>query len=204
LKKLIYFISILLLGFSSTAVWAQEGDLILNRFDALAIDGKVQLTCVISSGSTCAGINIYRSEDNFNFQRIGNIAGICGSTNAPVQYDFVDEHPVLNQTSYYKLELGGVGFTDAISITIRDLEAQEVRIQPNPAQSQTTIYFSNPSFAIHTLNVLDYKGQSIIELTTVDDFFTIDVSQLPTGIFPIVITREITNDRKAGILVVQR
>ena len=204
MRKLIYFIPILLLGFSSTTVLAQEGDLILNRFDALAVGRQVQLTCVISSGSTCAGINIYRSGDNFDFQLVGNIAGICGSTSAPVQYNYVDEYPLLNQTSYYKLELGGVGFTEVISITNRDVEADEVRIQPNPAFFQSTIYFSNPSFAIHILNLLDYNGRSIIERTTTEDFFVINVSQLPNGIYPILISVEKTNEQKTGKLVVKK
>lgn len=194
--------AIFLLGFSSSIVVAQ-GEQILNRFDALAIDGQVQLTCVISSGNTCNGINVYRSEDNIAFHLIGNIAGICGSTSAPVQYDFVDEQPLINQTSYYKLDFGGVGFTDAISVTIRDLQTDEVRIQPNPAQFETTIYFSNPSFATHTLRIVSYKGESLLEVSTTDDFFMVDVSHFPTGIYPIVITVSETNERKYKILVVQ-
>jgi len=181
---------------------AQKGQ-IVDRFDALANQVQVTLTCVISSGNTCNGIKVYRSADNITFEEIGLIPGICGSTSSPVRYDFVDEHPILNKISYYKLAFGSVGFSSVISITIRDLKQNEIRIQPNPAQTQTTIYFSNSSFVNSTLNVVSYTGESLLQQTTTNDFFTIDLSSFPAGIYPIVITDTQTNKHKFKLLVVQ-
>ena len=182
---------------------AQRAEFV-DRFDALGIKGQITLTCVISSGSTCNGIKVFRSQDNLIFEEIGLISGICGSTSSPVKYEFIDEQPLINQISYYKLEFGSVGFSEVISITLRDLENNEVRIQPNPAQGKTTIYFSNPSFATHALSIMNYNGKSLIELTTTNDFFTVDVSQLSMGIYPIVISRERTSEYLTGVLAVNR
>ena len=187
----------------SNVLIAQKGQ-IVDRFDALGIKGQITLTCVISSGNTCNGIKVFRSKDNIIFEEIGLISGICGSTSSPVLYEFVDEQPLINQTSYYKLEFGSVGFSEVISITLRDLKNDEVRIQPNPAQGKTTIYFSNSSFATHTLSIMDYNGKSLIELSTTNDFFTVDVSQLTTGIYPIAITKERTSDHMTGVLAINR
>ena len=118
-----------MMGAISTPILAQD-QLILDRFNALVTNGQVTLTIVIRSGSTCAGINIYRSESDSNFQLIGDIPGICGSTSEAVQYVFTDAHPIFNTLSLYKIELGGIGFSDVLTVTIRDLKNEDVSIQP--------------------------------------------------------------------------
>jgi len=202
LKNLHYLFFFLVLGYSSTQALGQHGQLILNQFDALQVDEGIQITCVISSGNTCLGIDVFRSDDSVNFQLIGDIPGICGSTTNAIRYDFLDENPQINATNYYKLELGGVGFTEVISLTIRDLTANEIRIQPNPAQNQSAIYFSNPSFNTHRLLVMNYAGETLIQQTTTNDFFLIDVTKLPSGVYPILIETETVSQRKLGKLVV--
>ncbi len=202
LKNLHYLFFFLVLGYSSPQALGQHGQLILNQFDALQVDEGIQITCVISSGNTCVGIDVFRSDDSVNFQLIGDIPGICGSTTNAIRYDFLDENPQINATNYYKLELGGVGFTEVISLTIRDLTANEIRIQPNPAQNQSAIYFSNPSFNTHRLLVMNYAGETLIQQTTTNDFFLIDVTKLPSGVYPILIETETVSQRKSGKLVV--
>ena len=80
---------------------------IVDRFDVFEASGKVYVSCVISSGSTCNGVDVLCSEDSTNFITVGQIGGVCGSSSEPIAYNFIDENPIRNKRIYYKLELGG-------------------------------------------------------------------------------------------------
>ena len=48
------------------------------------------------------------------------------------------------------------------------------------------------------------RGELLLQRTTTENFFTIDVTQLSTGIYPIAIIGENTNEPMYGMLVVNR
>lgn len=197
-----HFQILLFFWMSPLAIFAQ-GHPILNRFDVFEVNETVQIICVLSSGNTCNGIDVLRSNDSLNYTVIGSIPGICGSTTAPVRYDFVDDKPLVNQTSYYKLELGGVGITKPISISVRDIKENELRIQPNPAHSFTTIYFDNPLSTLHTLEVIGLKGEIIIQQNSSTDFFKLIVTNLPSGVYTLKVYNEKSDSKKLSWLVIQ-
>lgn len=83
----------------------------LNTFSATETNGQVYLNWIIASGNTCDGVRVYRSADGIEYNQIGDIGGICGSPYSAVSYEFWDTMPLLNRISYYKLELGNLGFS---------------------------------------------------------------------------------------------
>src|SRR5687768_12462136 len=81
-----------------------QGSPILGKFSLSESNGQVALDWQIVAGSTCNGIQIYRSTDAVQYSQIGNIAGICGSITEAVNYFFTDTTPVKNAINYYYLE----------------------------------------------------------------------------------------------------
>lgn len=190
---------LLLIGKTS---YAQSHPL-LDRFDIFEASGKVYISCVISSGSTCNGIDVLRSEDSVNFIPVGHIGGVCGSSSAPVTYNFIDDNPIKNKPIYYKLELGGYGFTDILSIQIIDTKEFGFQIRPNPTNASTIIYFQNPTNSEHTLNILNSLGGVVLSETTNQNFFSIDVNHIPSGIYPFIISIDSFNNKVFGKIVIQ-
>lgn len=170
------------LGFS------QEGDLILNSFSAKQVAGEVYISCVISSGNTCNGIQIFRSEDGFKFDVIGNIAGVCGSSAGPVQYEYLDTNPKVNSVNYYQLDLGGVGNTTILEVDVRKLEDSQVQIAPNPMGSEGTLFFSNPKNTLLEVQISTFSGITIFTNTTHQSTLKIDAETWGSGLYLVFIT----------------
>lgn len=176
---------------------------ILDRFDVFEASGKVYISCVISSGSTCNGIDVLCSEDSTNFITVGQIGGVCGSSSEPIAYNFIDENPIRNKRIYYKLELGGYGYTNILSVQIIDTKEFGFQIRPNPASEGAIIYFQNSTNTEHTLSILNNLGIIVLSEKTNQNFFSIDVNHIPSGIYPFIISIDSLNDRVFGKLIVQ-
>ena len=160
---------------------------VLESFTATQTNGKVFLTWVMSSGSTCNGIDILRSTDSLSFYPIGNIAGTCGSITIPVTYQFTDDSPAKNKTNYYRLNLGGNGSSQILSIQIIDI-TNGYSIRPHPVNNNALIYFPNPSNKQHQLTIYNQHAQKIKTLTTLQNYFPLNATPLPTGTYLFTIT----------------
>ena len=99
--------------------YAQNEDVVLN-FSATEFNGKVLLTWSVTQGNTCNGILILHGTDTLNYSQIGSIEGICGSTAEVIKYQFTDISPNVNQTNYYRLSLGGIGFSYPVIVDVID------------------------------------------------------------------------------------
>lgn len=176
---------------------------ILDRFDIFEASGKVYISCVISSGSTCNGIDVLRSDDSVNFISVGHIGGVCGSSSVPVTYNFIDENPIKNKPIYYKLELGGYGFTNILPLQIIDTKEFGFQIRPNPASESAIIYFQNPTNTEHTLSILNNLGITVLSKKTNQNFFLFEVNHIPSGIYPFIISIDSFNNKVFGKIVIQ-
>ncbi len=156
---------------------------ILDSFNAADNNGTVFLKWVISSGSTCDGINIFRSSDTIGFIQIGRIEGICGSPDTPQPFSFTDENPLKNQINYYRLELGYSGYSEIISIELISLNNRDHQVRPNPVVNGAKIYFENDESKPHILLVFDLNGRIIDEQSNSQAYFSINTSSLPGGLY---------------------
>jgi hypothetical protein len=186
-----------------TSLQAQELPY-LNTFSATEANGKVYLNWVIASGNTCDGVRVFRSADGINFDQIGEIAGICGSPYSAVSYEFWDTLPLLNTTSYYKLELGNLGFSLVESLKVFDFSAKNYQLIPHPFVHGGTIAFDNPSFEVARLRIFNLNGRLIWEDEQNGREFQIPDSSLEAGlyVFEIVSSAKIIR-AKGKLLVVQ-
>lgn len=202
MKSLIYIGIIAWTLLSSLVAVGQNEHPILDRFEVFEREGVVYISVTISKGSICNGIDILRSADNVQFNVIGNIAGFCGSTSEPTSYSFIDTIPLINVTSYYKLELGGYGFTRPIPISIREIAPHELQIAPNPASTSAWVYFDNPGSMQYIVRIVSISGQTIWTKTTHLSALQIDVSFLTSGVYTLVLDSGNGKDLKFGKLLV--
>jgi hypothetical protein len=175
------FLSIVALGFFAQA--QAQFHPILDNFSAFEFEGNVYLSWTISRGSTCNGIDIERSDNNTNFSVIGDIPGVCGSADFAQSYDWIDRSPLLNATNYYRLELGLNGHSESVSVEVISLSNGNYQVRPNPIQDFGRIYFVNSGRREHTLQVYEISGRTVLQLTTLDNFFEPQVNRLSSGLY---------------------
>ncbi len=198
-KKLLFY---LLLLIAATSAYAQSHP-ILGKFFVSETKGSVFLSWSIIAGSTCNGIQIYRSVDGINFSQVGEIAGVCGSANFEQPYSFTDNTPVKNKVNYYRLELGSQGISQTVSIEIVDIENSGYQIRPQPANAETKIYFNNNNRKEQQLTLYNVSGIEISTSTTNEDFFKLNTSLLPSGLYFFTISISGTPPTIKGKLLVQ-
>ena len=178
LKKSIVSVGI----FFSTVVSAQKTT-ILDYFNINDLNGNVLLNWQISQGSTCNGINVLRSVNQSEFVEVGHISGVCGATNEPIGYQFIDENPVNNQVNSYRLDLGGYGYSEVVTINIVVEPRIDLQFFPNPITSQSKLYFKNKDNKPHFLFIYNSSGILTNSLNTTFDFFEVYSSSFQKGIY---------------------
>lgn len=174
--------SLFLLAITATSTLAQST--FSRNFIAEAKEGKAYLRWTISQGNTCDGITILRSEDQVSYTPIGEINGVCGSTDSAQTYLFTDETPVLNTTNFYKLQFGLTGITATQSVYV--FSAGGYNLYPNPANQQSRLFFPNNGKKVSML-LYNLSGQVVQSIETTDNFFTINTSNLAASIYFFVV-----------------
>lgn len=199
-------ISLFLIGFiigNSFKYVAAQSHPILGKLYASEIKGKVYLNWQIIAGSTCNGIQIYRSTDSINFVQIGSIPGLCGNISQPQNYDFIDNNAVKNQINYYRLELGNRGYSQIISLAIVDIKKDGYQIRPNPIITEGKIYFENNNNKAHQILIYDQRGIQVYSNSTKEDFFYLNTKLLSSGIYLFTISNTDMALKVKGKLLVQ-
>ncbi|MCW5907015.1 MAG: T9SS type A sorting domain-containing protein [Chitinophagales bacterium] len=138
------------------------------RLSALLTKGKVQLNITIKAGSTCNGIFIERSVDSLYYNEVGDIAGVCGSSDADVPYTFIDVAPVPNSVNYYRVRFGDYFYSAPVSV-LNVVLSNQYKVVPNPAVQNAVIYFDNEDKETFELNVSDSNGRLVLQLTDIKD-----------------------------------
>ncbi len=131
---------------------------ILDDFSAQQAGSNVKLQWTFTSGETCSGTWIEHGTDSTSMTVIGNIRGICGSSDAPVTYSFVHEAPVYGKQNYYRLILGGRGHSGTISLYV-DKVGRGFSIQGQPLVERSRIVFSDEYKTGGTIEVFNAYGR---------------------------------------------
>lgn len=164
----------------------------LSHFTVSAHDGKVVLEWTIAEGNTCLGIGILRSADSITFSTIGEIPGICGSNTESVKYSFVDAQPVENGINYYRLQLGLVGDSKIVSISLVTLNANNYQIRPNPIIGEGLLFFENDLRIPHELMIYHADGRVLTNQISDQNYFHIIRNNYSNSIYSFVIFNKIT------------
>ena len=180
---------------------AQDGPEI-GYFNLSSGGGKVYLAWQLKAGGTCFGIQVHRSADGLNFEKIGGIEGVCGDLNNPESYSFTDDDPPLNQRVYYRLELGLGNFTEIRYVDVTDLLGELFQVRPHPVTTTSSIHFLNPQKENHTLIISDLQGRTIYRQTSREDHFTIQSSYFAKGLYLFYIASPYAANTLKGKLMI--
>lgn len=174
----------------------------LDNFQASVINDKVFLTWTIKSGNTCQGIEILRSTDTVNFEIIGTVEGVCGSVTEAKHYSFTDYIPVWNAVNTYKLNLGGAGFSQTVSVELIDVSDKGYAITPHPLSSSSKIHFKNDSGSLVTVRFYSLTGVLLLTETSNSNFIEVTSESLIIGEFLFTISSESSTEMIFGKLIV--
>lgn len=136
----------------------------LSDFTLIPNNKQVILFWTIDSGPTCNGISILHSKDSLHFTEIGDIPGICGSSDAKKPYNYTDEHPVLGEKNYYKIKLGSNQYSEIRSVLLQYREQGKLYVIPNSANERVSLEFNNDNAREHALTIYSASGKTIFEI----------------------------------------
>ena len=150
----------------------------LSSFTAKSVNGSVELKWVTESEINNAGFNVYRSDDDANYEKL-NISLLEGAVNSstPNAYTFTDVEVKVNAKYYYKLEdvstSGETSLHGPVSVITTEKEAAATKFAlgtayPNPFNPSTTINFSLAEEAKVQINIYDMAGNLVNTLTNSD------------------------------------
>lgn len=154
----------LILLFITPSLFAQNED-VVGYFNSAVLNGKVLLTWNIKQGNTCNGVKVEHSTDSLTFTEVGSIEGVCGSASASTPYEFTHQDPTQNAVNYYRLLLGGVGYTWVISEKIIAIDTFGYTVAPNPVTESSILYFENANNDDFEFTVYDPSGVLVYDGT---------------------------------------
>ena len=193
--------SILLFMFIGFSSLSQNED-VISHFSATEFNGKVLLTFAITQGNTCNGVVILHSTDSVNFTQVESIEGICGSSQAQIEYDFTHLDPEKNVVNYYRLSLGGIGFSWIVSAEVIDLGVNKVLLRPNPIAEGSELFFDNETNSLINLRIYSSAGILIKSEQTTSELFILNGSEFESGMYFYTITPVGINPEVKGRFIV--
>ena len=164
----------------------------LNSFFGINLSNSIKLIWQTSTEINNFGFEIERSENNFNWDKIGFVAG-NGNSNSPKEYSFIDDKLNKSGKYYYRLKQldidGGFEYSNVIEVDfVLVNEFQLHQNYPNPFNPITRISWYSPVSSWQTLKVYDVLSNEVT--TLVNEFreagkheIKFDASNLPSGIY---------------------
>lgn len=195
--KSFVFLAFLML---SVTAKAQETDFI-SFFKVTENKGKVLLSWQVTAGNTCNGIQIFRGTDSTQLIQIGEITGVCGSVDQPVDYTFVDETPIKNIPTYYRLQFGFQGYSPIVVILVNATGDGGTQVRPHPINTQGKILFDRTTTDSYILELYNLHGQKVLELTTTESFFDIYADGFPNGVYTFTISAENSSPLRGKLII---
>jgi hypothetical protein len=171
------------LAFNIFLTFGQNED-VVEVFTISEFNKNVLLSWTISEGSTCNGIDVFRSIDGVNYIKIGDIEGICGSNTESIDYNFTDMFPEKNTFNYYRLGLGGLGYTYSVKINIIDIAVNSYQVRPQPINVDALLLFNNDSVKEAELKIYNAQGELVLQKVTNKSKFELrELSSSPSGLY---------------------
>lgn len=153
------------------------------HFSVLQLGEGVRIDVTLQAGFTCNGIQLLRSADSVQFETIGLIGGVCGSTTEEVSYDFFDPQPLDGRKHFYSLLLGGRIPSEVLSIRLLDFNKIGFVMGPNPARELLQLRWQNEAEQLHYITLLNSHGQPLFNWEHRGSESELRLPALPAGIY---------------------
>ncbi len=164
------------------------------RFALVQLGEGVRVEVTLQAGFTCNGIQLLRSADSVQFETIGLIGGVCGSSTEEVSYDFFDPQPLDGRKHFYSLLLGGRIPSEVLSIRLLDFNKIGFVMGPNPAREQVQLRFDNSSEQLMVIHLISLQGQSFYSIETKNSEAQLNVVSLPAGLYFVRLQNQSTGE----------
>ncbi len=166
-------------------------------------NGTVALSWQTASEVNSDFFEVLRSEDGSSFQSLGKIEA-AGFSNENQEYSFLDQSPIYNRNSYYRLKQydynGDHYFSDIQTIQATEYNNTHLNVFPNPAVRSSCLfidYFSELAYPDAQMRILDMHGRSVMTNEQLDAGIekgltkvVVDINELPVGQYILHITNE--------------
>ncbi len=184
MKRFVIFLLFLL----PSVVLAQYPHPILRSFSAIKQPNGVFLKWVIKGGKQCDGTRVFRSANDYLFEQIEHVEGICGSFTEDETYTYFDSDPASNTYNHYRLQMGFQGFTDTVTVFFEDFGVSEHLVVSDHALQKHRVLFSNDNNAVAEVRIYNHSGALIMTQEVSDSDFSIDTSGWRAGIYVFTIS----------------
>jgi hypothetical protein len=165
----------------------------VQNFSLFLVNTQVAIRFTVTKGSQCFGYTIWHSLDSINFNQLYNYPGTCGDVSNDQDYSYTHANPALNQVNFYKIELIPVETTPAKSIFVSDQPRARLFLFPNP------LTFNDDLLHLKIFNAVNLRTEGFIfnqagnpvkelDITTQADLASINISDLPNGLYVIWLT----------------
>lgn len=154
---------------------------VLNYFNAQVLNAQVVLNWEVRFGNTCDGIEIQHSTDSISFVEIGEIAGVCGSKIENIAYQFIHPFPQKNRLNYYRLGLGGFGYSELETVEVLDFKNGYI-LRPNPIQEKVQISFEK-DLGKFRLQIINLQGRRVLDTQEQGASIHVNTFDWPPGIY---------------------
>lgn len=177
---------------------AQENHPFIKSINLFQQEDLVVLRWVIRGGNTCQGMKIHRGVNETEYEQVGSIVGICGSTDSDELYTYVDSNAVANSYNYYRLEFGTQGLSEPEGLFFQQFGDDDILVLPDPINDRARVLFSNSDHQLAVLRVVDRNGAIFGELTSMDQEIMVNMSGWKDGLYYFQLI--VNDERKSGKL----
>ena len=158
----------------------------LTYFNAYNNETSITLNWQTASEENNDYFTLERSADGINYEVIGSVLG-AGNSSVTLNYSYTDNNPV-NGVSYYRLtQTDYNGDFEVFSpVSVSFLNEGNLEVYPNPAINEFNISMAG-SMGRVSINLYSIIGTLVKSIETDNNYTTIDVSDLPSGYYMMVI-----------------
>jgi lysophospholipase L1-like esterase len=176
----------------------------LSKFDAVALEKRIDLNWETASETNNSHFVIERSLNGREFKAIGEIKG-KGNSNSKVKYTFSDKSPVTGK-NYYRLKQvdldGKFTFSQVVAVSLKSAPSA-VLLYPVPAYTSINLKIAADKKESIQINIYDRSGNTKSSFTRNldkgENLLQFPVSSLPTGNYVMQIKQESTISKRSFI-----
>lgn len=155
----------------------------IKRISAQPYGDRILVSWTTKAGYYCSDIQIYYGNDSNDMNPIGRYPGICGDTTEKDYHFWIDD-PLFNQTSYVKIWVDLLGYSDLVAVNIFKNTSFGLLVFPHPADAKSIIVFPEETkFEEKTISFFNALGEKIKTFTTKDETINMAKLDLPKGLF---------------------
>lgn len=163
--------------------FTQDAHPILSEFILIRQHKGILLKWTIKGGNQCEGTKVFRANNDYPFELIKHISGICGGADFDETYTHQDTLPAKNTDNHYRLEMGDLGFTETVTLFYDDFGQSNHARLTNQGNGTVTLLVNNAQSSPLTIYLMDISGKVVSHQQSESNAIVLSTLHLPRGIY---------------------